>query len=215
MFVWGWAPIFGRGISIGALSLVWYRILISVAMLGIYVYYHKHSIKISYKKLLKLSGVGTIICIHWLCFYGAIKVSNVSVTMAAFSTATLFTSIIEPLFFRRKIILYEISIGAIIIAAICLIFSVEIKYGLGMFLGIMAAFTASIFTVLNGLLVKDETEPIEAPAFSFIELGTSLIVLTLFMLCNGNFTESFFSVSCKSHKTDQLLYHSHNKIRYI
>ena len=115
--------------------------------------------------------------------------------MAAFSTATLFTAIVEPLFFKRKIILYELGIGTIIIAAICSIFSVEIKYGLGMFLGMMAAFTSSLFSVFNGLLVKDDKEPIEAPAFSFIELGTALIVLTIYMGINGNFTSAFFSVS--------------------
>ena len=95
VFIWGWAPIFGRAISIGALDLVWFRILITVAMMALFVFYTKHKITLSLKKALQLSGVGIIICIHWLCFYGAIKVSNISVTMAAFSTATLFTAIVE------------------------------------------------------------------------------------------------------------------------
>lgn len=197
MFIWGWAPIFGRGISIGALDLVWFRILITVTMLSLYIFYTKDSLRVSTKKLLRLAGVGIIICVHWLCFYGAIKVSNISVTMAAFSTATLFTAIIEPLFFKRKIILYELGIGTIIIAAICLIFSVEIQYGWGLVLGILAAFTSSLFAVLNAVLIKDKTETIPTPVFSLVELSAALIGLTIFLACRGYFTPAFFDLSQK------------------
>ncbi len=145
--------------------------------------------------LAKLSGVGIIICIHWLCFYGAIKVSNVSVTMAAFSTGTLFTAITEPLIYKRKFVWYELLIGLIIIAAICLIFSVEIKYGMGILLGILAAFTASVFSVLNGVLIQNEKEKISSPVLSFIELSAALIGLSIFLLFNGSFSGSFFNIS--------------------
>lgn len=127
VFIWGWSPILGKGISADALQLVWFRIAITIFLMGFYLIYIKADLKISLKKLLQLSAVGFIICIHWLCFYGAIKVSNVSVTMAAFSTGTLFTAITEPLIYKRKFIWYELVIGLIIIFAIGLIFSVEIK----------------------------------------------------------------------------------------
>src|SRR6202008_205672 len=104
-----------------------------------YIIITKASLKVSPKNILKLGIIGIIIAIHWLCFYGAIKVSNVSVTMAAFSTGTLFTAIIEPLILKRKVLWYEILIGLIIIGAICMIFSVEITYWQGIVLGILAA----------------------------------------------------------------------------
>ncbi|MCD6017897.1 MAG: putative permease [Bacteroidetes bacterium] len=144
---------------------------------------------------MQLSAVGLIICVHWLCFYGAIKVSNVSVTMAAFSTGTLFTAITEPLIYKRKFIWYELVIGVIIIAAICLIFSVEIKYGLGILLGILAALTASVFSVLNGVLIQNEKEKISSPVLSFIELSAALVGLSIFLLFNGSFSGSFFSLT--------------------
>jgi len=195
VFIWGWSPILGRGISVGALQLVWFRILITVVMMAIYLIYIKASLAISFKKILQLSAIGLIICVHWLCFYGGIKVSNVSVTMAAFSTGTLFTAILEPIIYKRKFVLYELIIGTIIIGAICLIFSAEIKFGYGILLGILAAFTASVFSVFNGLLIQDKHEPITSPVLSFIELSAALIVLSVFLIANGNFTTSFFSVS--------------------
>jgi drug/metabolite transporter (DMT)-like permease len=195
VFIWGWSPILGRGISAGALQLVWFRIAITITMMAIYLIYIKADLKISLKKLTQLSIVGFIICVHWLCFYGAIKVSNVSVTMAAFSTGTLFTAIMEPLIYKRKFVWYELIIGTIIIGAIGLIFSVEIKYGYGMLLGMLAALTASIFSVFNGVLIQDEKEPITSPVLSFVELTAALIGLSIFLLGTGNFSSEFFSIS--------------------
>jgi drug/metabolite transporter (DMT)-like permease len=195
VFIWGWSPILGKGISTDALQLVWFRIAITIFLMAFYLVYIKASLRISLKKLLQLSAVGFIICIHWLCFYGAIKVSNVSVTMAAFSTGTLFTAITEPLIYKRKFVLYELFIGLIIIAAICLIFSVEIKFGLGILLGILAAFTASLFSVFNGVLIQDKESPITSPVLSFIELSMALVGLSVFLLINGSFSTDFFSVS--------------------
>lgn len=194
MFIWGWSPILGKGISIDAIPLVWYRIGLTVAMMGLYLVYIKASPRVSPRRLAQLAVVGLIICIHWLCFYGAIKVSNVSVTMAAFSTGTLFTAIIEPLVYRRRIVVYELIIGLIIIGAICLIFSVEFQYGLGILLGILAAFTAAIFSVCNGVFIQDRKEPVSSPVLSFVELTAAFAGLSIFLACKGSYTEAFFSL---------------------
>ncbi len=194
VFIWGWSPILGKGITTDAMQLVWFRIAMTIVMMGIYLVYSKASILVSAKKLLQLTIVGIIICVHWLCFYGAIKVSNVSVTMAAFSTGTFFTAIVEPLVYKRRVVWYELLIGLIIIAAICLIFSAEIEFGLGILLGALAALTASIFSVFNGVLIQDQKEPITSPVLSFIELTTALIALSIYIGLSGNFSENFFAI---------------------
>ncbi len=195
VFIWGWSPILGKGISLDALQLVWYRIAFTIILMGFYLVYIRASLKISFKRLVQLSIIGFIICIHWLCFYGAIKVSNVSVTMAAFSTGTLFTAIVEPIVYKRAIVWYELIIGIIIIGAICLIFSVEIKYGLGILLGILAAFTASVFSVYNGLFILDQKEPITSPVLSFVELTAALVGLSVFLAFKGSYSTAFFTIS--------------------
>jgi drug/metabolite transporter (DMT)-like permease len=195
VFIWGWSPILGKLISANALQLVWFRIGITIFLMAMYLLYIKPHLKIFAKRFVLLSFIGAIICLHWLCFYGAIKVSNVSVTMAAFSTGTLFTAIIEPIIFRRKLIWNELFIGLIVIGAILLIFSAEVKFGLGILLGILAALLASIFTVLNGVLIQDQKNPISSPVLSFIELSTAFIGISIFLSLNGNFTNSFFIIS--------------------
>lgn len=150
----------------------------------------KHDFKISRKHFWQLSGIGIIIMVHWLTFYGAIKVSNVSVTMVAFSTGTLFSAIIEPILYKRKIRLYEIIIGFIIMAAIAMIFSIETQFWLGIVLGILAAFTSSLFGVFNGIL----SHQLRSGIISFYELSAALIGLTVFILVKGDFDATFFEL---------------------
>jgi drug/metabolite transporter (DMT)-like permease len=125
---------------------------------------------------------------HWLAFYGAIKESNISVTMVAFSTGTLFSSIIEPIFFKRQVRFYEVIIGLIIMGGIALIFSIETEYWLGIVLGIVAAFTSSLFGVFNGILAHK----LKPGIVSFYELSAALVSLSLFLAFNGNFKPEFF-----------------------
>lgn len=194
VLIWGWAPILGKLINIEgvvAYQLVWFRMLLTVASIILYLIISGTSIKLPKADVYKLVGVGMIITYHWYCFYNAINVSNVSVTLVAFATATLFTSILEPLFYKRRIIRYEIAFGMVIMAAIAIIFKVETHYTLGIIFGILAAFTSSLFTVFNGLLVQR----IESSVISIYELGGGFIALTIYLLLKGNFTPEFFSIT--------------------
>lgn len=195
VFIWGWSPIFGKAISLQAFQLVWFRIFITLVALAIYFKWKKTSLKVDKKNLGVLLGIGCIISFHWFCFYNAIKVSNVSITLVAFSTGTLFTSIIEPLFYKRKFFLYEMFFGLVIIGAIYMIFSIETQYFLGIIFGILAAFTSSLFTVWNGLLVRK----MDSPVITFYELSGGLISLTLYLFFAGGFDETFFTVSAKDY----------------
>lgn len=193
VFIWGWSPILGKLINIEgifAYQLVWFRMLITIATIGIYLFFIKEKIKLPKKDILILFGIGAIIAFHWFCFYNAINVSNVSVTLVAFATGTLFTSVIEPIFYKRKIIRYEIAFGMVIIGAIAMIFKVETQYALGIIFGILAAFTSSLFTVFNGLLVRR----ISSSLIALYELTGGFLVLTIYLLVVGEFNNSFFDV---------------------
>ncbi len=194
VFIWGFSPILGKFITADTWQLVWFRILISVVVMLLYILLTKQSLKLTTYQLLGLAGTGVIILVHWLAFYGAIKVANVSVVMAAFSTGTLFSSIIEPIFYKRKIKFYEVVIGIVIIFAIGLIFSIETHYWLGITLGIVAAFTSSLFGVFNGLWVKQ----VKPAIISFYELATALLGLTIYIFIVGDFNAHFFELNSNS-----------------
>ncbi|MDO9001167.1 MAG: DMT family transporter [Bacteroidota bacterium] len=194
VFIWGFSPVLGRFINTDAYQLVWFRILITVAVMFMYLKFTKQSLKVSTKHFWQLSGIGVIIMVHWLAFYGAIKVSNISVTMVAFSTGTLFSSIIEPIIFKRKVRFYEVIIGLIIMGGIALIFSIETEYWLGILLGVFAAFTSSLFSVFNSIIAHQ----LRSGVISFYELSAALLSLTIFLALNGNFKTEFFVVDNSS-----------------
>lgn len=165
--------------------------LLTVITVGIYLSLTNQSIKLPKKDIFKLIGVGSIIAFHWFCFYNAINISNVSVTLVAFATGALFTSIIEPLFYKRKIINYEIGFGMLIIAAIAMIFKVEMRYMYGIIFGMLAAFTSSLFMVFNSLLVKR----IPPSVITIYELGGGFLALSIYLLLTGKFTPDFFVIT--------------------
>lgn len=207
VFIWGWSPILGRAVEAQALQLVWFRIFLTIIALIFYFSLIKEDLRTDSKTALMLAGIGGVISFHWFCFYNGIKVSNVSVTLVGFSTGTIFTSLIEPFFYKRKIILYELFFGAVIIFAIGLIMwedlskqSTEISetknrvnFGLGIFYGALAAFTSSLFTVWNGMLIRN----VKSTVITFYELSGGMVCLSIFLFLNGNFSgmENFFSIS--------------------
>lgn len=190
VFIWGFSPILGRYITADTWQLVWFRILITVGAMLMYLLFTGHDFRIPMRQFWQLCGIGIIIMVHWLAFYGAIKVSNVSVTMVAFSTGTLFSSVIEPILYKRSIRFYEVIIGLVIIAAIAMIFSIETQYWLGIELGIAAAFTSALFGVFNGIM----SHKLKPGIISFYELSAALIGLSIFIFCMGDFNAGFFTL---------------------
>ena len=154
VFIWGWTAILGKTITLPAVKLVWLRLPIALIGIIIYLLIRRKPIGTAPKNAFKYLAIGLIVALHWICFYSAIKESNVSVTLACFSIGSLFTALIEPIFLKRKIRLYEIVFGLMVAAALMLIFQVETQYQWGIFLGVMAALTSSIFGVLNGFMVQ-------------------------------------------------------------
>ena len=193
VLIFGLTGVLGKLITIDSYLLVWYRTLIAVVALLGYFVFTKFSLKITKKQLLKTLGVGVIIAIHWVTFFEAIKQSNVSVALVCFSSSTLFTSLIEPLYFKRKIKVYELIFGVVIILGLYFIFSFEFKYFIGMVLSFVSAALASWFTVLNGILIKET----KAKTISFYELLGACVVVFIYLLFStkGNFSQFAVSMS--------------------
>lgn len=173
VFIWGFTGILGKLITIGALELVWLRLLISVFLLwGIAIYKRSFS-KEGFRLKYFLNGI--IVALHWITFYAAIKLSNVSVALSAFASTAFFTSMLEPLIFKRRIQLLEVFPGILVIGGMYIIYQSEFAFANGIWLGILAAFTSSLFATFNGKWAH-ETQGME---ISLSELTAALGVLTL------------------------------------
>lgn len=193
VFIWGFTAVLGALISLDAAPLVWYRMWIAVGFVFLYVLIRKENLKFSLKVLSQFALSGIIIAAHWLTFFAAIKVSNVSVTLAVLSTGAFFASLLEPLFYGRKIILYEVVFGLMVIAGLYIIFDLTTSYTLGIILALSAAFLSALFSVLNGKLVLKH----KASVISFYELLFGAIGISIFFAFTEGFTMEFFKIDAK------------------
>lgn len=191
VFIWGFTAILGRLITLDALPLVWFRMLFAVFFIFIYIRYKKIPIQIPKKVILKFLIAGLIIALHWFTFFRAIKVSNVSITLACLSTGAFFTSLIEPIFFKKKMIWYEIFFGLIVVFGLSIIFNVEGKYTEGIILALTSAFLSASFAVINSKFVKEY----DATVISYYELSGGVLFFSIILLFSNSFNADFFQLT--------------------
>ncbi|WP_309608848.1 DMT family transporter [Flavobacterium sp.] len=191
VFIWGFTAILGALISLEALPLVWFRMLFASGFILSYIFIKHISLKLPTKTIFAFLFAGLIIALHWFTFFKAIKVSNVSVTLACLATGAFFTSILEPIFYKRKIIFYEVLFGLIVIAGLYLIFKVQGNYVYGIVLALTSAFLSALFSVINGKFAQKYNPAI----ISFYEIFGGVLFLSIYLLFTQSFTTSFFNLS--------------------
>jgi drug/metabolite transporter (DMT)-like permease len=174
VFLAGFTAILGKLITLNEGLLVWYRLLISVVTLVILFYFKKKLVKISLKDALKFLGVGTIVALHWVSFYGSVKYANVSVALVCFSATGFFTSLLEPLILKKRFVLIEVLLGILAIAGIYIIFDFHPQYKLGIAFGIICALGSALFPIFNKEFLKRFTPE----TVTVYELGGGFIALT-------------------------------------
>ena len=190
VFIWGFTAILGALITIDAIPLVWYRMLLAVIFIAIYFLWKKKSFKVDKPGLIKFFLTGVVIALHWVFFFKAIKVSNVSVALVTMSTGAFFTALIEPVFFKRKINALEMFLGLLVIAGLYIIFNFESQYKVGIIYALIASFLGALFAVLNGLFIKKYT----ADTISFYQLLFGVVFITIYLLFTNSFSVSFFQI---------------------
>jgi drug/metabolite transporter (DMT)-like permease len=190
VFLAGLTGPIGFLIQLNGLVLVFYRMLITVSILAvIYIFTQKKS---NYTRvtLLKLLGIGAIISLHWVCFYGSIKLANISIALVCFSCTSMFTSIIEPISGSKKIKWTNFFIGALSLLGILLIFHFDTKFRLGILVGLLSALLASLFSVLN----KGVIDKIDSFSIQFYEMLGGMLFLFFIILSINVYTHAGFIV---------------------
>ena len=191
VLIFGFTAILGKLIILDSQNIVWYRMLIASVSIFIYLILRKKNFKISSQGLIRTLGIGIIIAAHWILFFEAIKQSNVSITLAALSSASMFTALIEPIFFKRKIYFYELILGGLVTLGLYFIFRFETAQWLGITLAICSAFLASLFTVLNGKMITKYPSNL----ISLYELFGGFIAISIYFIFSENILLSSFKMN--------------------
>lgn len=145
----GFTGLFGKLISLNEGLLVWYRMMFAAIMLYLILKVSNKLLAIPVKEQLKIAGAGFILGLHWVFFYGSIKMANVSVGVVCFSLVGFFTALLEPLIIRRRFKVKELLFSLVTVAGIVLIFQFDMRYRSGIIVGIISSALAALFTITN------------------------------------------------------------------
>lgn len=192
VFIAGFTAILGELITIGSVPLVWYRMVIAAVLMFIYIKWRRINLSVSYATIAKFAIAGIIIALHWITFFESINQANISIALSMFASGAFFASLIEPLFYKRKIIGYEIFFGILVIIGVWMITATEFQYINGILLGIASALFSSFFAVINGKFVEKH----RASVISFYEFLSGIACISIFLLLFGDgFNRSYFNLS--------------------
>lgn len=177
----GFTAILGALITLDAIDLVWYRMFFAAAGLWVYLKLKRRNLSMAPKDQFHLYMIGIVVALHWITFFHAIKVSNVSVTLGVFASTTLFTSFLEPLINKRRVLWLEVIIGLVILAGIYLIFQYEMEYVEGIIFSLLSALLNGLFVVLNRRISR-RWDP---ALISFYEMIGGFAAISVFLLFTG------------------------------
>jgi len=185
VFIWGFTAVLGALIKLDYFSLTWYRMGLASLFLLLYILWNPNQRKQLLQWDLKIQARyllgGVIIALHWIAFFYAIKVSNVSITLVSLSSGAFFTSLLEPVLFKRKVYIYEILLGLLILGGFFVLLKIEKIEFTGVYFALIAAFLSGLFSVINGIYVQNK----DAIQLSFFQLLYGFLFLTFILLFTG------------------------------
>jgi drug/metabolite transporter (DMT)-like permease len=168
VLLWGFTAILGKLITLPAQALVVWRMLLVSLFLALLPKVWRGIAKLPMKLLLIYAGIGSIVALHWLTFYAAIKLSNASVAVSCMALGSIFTAVVEPMLTGRKHDISELILGIMVVPGVVLLVGgVPSGMHLGIVIGIISSFLTAVFATLNKRYVHDA----EPESVTFIEMG--------------------------------------------
>lgn len=175
VLLWGFTGVLGRAIQLSAPVLVWYRMMLTALFMFVILKKRGQWIRMGRKDIRPMAVVGCLMALHWVAFYDSIKFSNASIALVCLSTASIFTSLLDPFVNKGRHNISELLLGLLALAGVYLIYRFQQFYGVGILFGVIAAILSSVFTVLN----KRIANKYPARTIVFYEMSTGLVLLTL------------------------------------
>ena len=192
VFIFGFTSIIGALISWEAITIVWYRMLLASFFLFIFIALFKPEFtKIKSKEILSLILGGFLIASHWIAFFKSIKLVGVSPTLAMLSTGAIITAFLEPIFYKRKVLMYEIIFGSIAMIGTLVIFRSAPESFFGMSIALLATTLGVFYTLINGKL----TTKYPATIINFYEMIIGFGFTTVYLIFFGVYDKVIFKFS--------------------
>lgn len=183
IFLWGFTAIFGKGITLSEGVLVWYRLLLTLLSIFIWVKINNRNLAVAKADRQKMAKIGVVIMLHWVTFYGSIKYANISIALCMLSGQGFFTALLEPIMTDEKFSWSNIFFGLFGMAGIFVIFWSENNFWIGAIVGLVSAFLSALFNVMN----KQIAGKVDVEKIAFYEMFYGFLALTAILPFYGYF----------------------------
>ena len=191
VFIWGFTAILGALISIDAIPLVWFRVLLASLVLFIFLKIRKIPFNENGSDMLKFFFGGVLVALHWVTFFHAIKISTISTTLITLSSSAFFVVIFKPFFEKKKIEVYELLLAFLAVLGFVVIFYSETLYTKGILIALLSSMLVALFSVYNSKLIKSY----RGSKIAFYELFFAGIFLTVILIVKNDFSGAYFQLS--------------------
>lgn len=172
VLIWGFTAILGKLLQpLDSSAVVLFRTLLAVLGMGAVLWFRKQTIQVDSADRWRLLGTGAIIALHWVLFFLAARIANVSVCLAGMATSSLWASVLEPLVLRRRVKVIEVVLGAVVMAGLYVIFRFEFDKVVGLAIAVFSAMLSSLFTIINSRF----THRYDALVISFYEMAGAVL----------------------------------------
>lgn len=189
VIIWGYTGITGKAITLPATEMVWWRMGIAVVSLGLlFPLIQRKFTHISTDLWVKTAFVGVLVGLHWITFFQSIKLSSISLGIICLATTTLHVSWLEPLIKKTKFNMLDLILSIVVFGGMFLISTQQSANIQAILIGLLSAFLAALFSVSNAVLV----EKMPSTQLTLIELSSGFVVITLFMLFQGDMNSALF-----------------------
>ena len=172
----GFTGLFAKLISLNEVVIVWYRMLFAFLIFAVMLIFMKKKPDENLKDALRFLGLGALLALHLMFFFGSIKYSNISVGVVCYSLVGFFTVFFEPFFKKTKFSFTELLYSLIAVVGIWLIFNFDTNFRFGIVLGVISASLFALYTVLNKIVETGKS----ARCMLFYELLGGTIFMSLF-----------------------------------
>jgi drug/metabolite transporter (DMT)-like permease len=173
--LWGVTAVLGKLISLPATQLVWWRMLLVTAALACVPRVWRALASIPPRRMLAFAGIGCIVALHWLAFYGSVKLANASVAATTMALAPVVTALIEPALTGARFERHNLLLGLLVVPGVALVVGgIPTSMETGFWVGVASAALAAIFNALNKRCLGQH----DALAVTWLELGAGFLLVT-------------------------------------
>ena len=151
---WAFTAILGKLISLPSLDMVVWRTGLATLGFVAIALAMRAPLRLAKRDAGILFGLGAILGLHWVLFFLSARLATASVSLAAMPTMLIWCTLMEPFVNgTRRWSRIELILGMVIIAAVWMIYAVELNHWFGFTIGIVSALIASVYAIFNKQVV--------------------------------------------------------------